>query len=58
MPLLSWPQNSPDINPIENLWMTVKRPNAERKPTSKVELIESLIDVWLHDPEIKASAQH
>jgi len=52
VPLLDWPGNSPDMNPIENLWMIVKRRIAERKPTSKTKLIEALIDVWHRDPEI------
>ena len=53
IPILPWPGNSPDMKPIENLWMIVKRRIAQRKPTSKVMLIEALIDVWARDPEIK-----
>ena len=53
VPLLPWPGSSPDMNPIENLWMIVKRRIAARKPTSKRALIEALIDVWARDPEIK-----
>jgi transposase len=45
IPQLPWPSNSPDMNPIENLWMIVKRRIAQCKP-SKVMLIEALIDVW------------
>lgn len=51
--ILSWPGNSPDISPIENLWQIVKRRVAQRKPTTKVGLIETLIDVWARDTEIK-----
>ena len=53
IPILPWPGNSPDMNPIENLWMIVKRRIAMRKPTNRVTLIEALIDVWARDPEIK-----
>src|SRR5688572_7654426 len=42
-----------DMNPIENLWMIVKRRIAARKPTSKTKLIEALIDFWHRDPEIR-----
>jgi len=51
--VLPWPSHSPDMSPIENLWMVVKRRISQRCPTSKIELIEALIDVWNRDPEIK-----
>ena len=39
------------MNPIENLWMIVKKRISDKKPT-KAKLIEALIDVWAQDPEI------
>ena len=51
--ILLWPGNSPDMNPIENLWMIVKWRIVQHEPTSKVTLIEALINVWEHDPEVK-----
>lgn len=51
--VLPWAGNSPDMSPIENLWQIVKRRVAQRMPTTKVKLIEALIDVWARDPEIK-----
>ena len=31
IPLLHWPGNSPDMNPIENMWEVVKRKSERRE---------------------------
>jgi hypothetical protein len=31
---ISWPSNSPDVNPIENVWYILKHKVAELKPSS------------------------
>jgi transposase len=36
--LLAWPSNSPDANPIENIWSIVKRKVEKRKPKNIDEL--------------------
>ena len=46
--LLDWPPQSPDLNPIENLWAIIK---ARRKkkfgfPTNKDQLIEQIFEIW------------
>lgn len=54
--VLPWPGNSPDLNPIENLWAILKRKMAENLITTKRELIERLIHVWKYEPDIKNNA--
>jgi|SRR6218665_155706 len=43
---LDWPVQSPDLNPITNLWHKVALEISKRHPTNKRELIESLIAAW------------
>jgi hypothetical protein len=47
-PMHDWPGQSPDINPIENLWFIMKRMVSKGKPTSRVTLIEEVIKAWNH----------
>ena len=44
--LEGWPSNSPDINPIENLWSIRKRMVEELNPKTEEQLIECIFDVW------------
>ncbi|KAF2347824.1 hypothetical protein FHG87_021422, partial [Trinorchestia longiramus] len=57
VPLLSWPGNSPDMNPIENVRELVKRKMAKELITTKAQLISKLIDVWNHNPKLQETVQ-
>lgn len=45
---LDWPPQSPDLNPIENLWSVIKRRRQAKYglPTSREELIQQVFDIW------------
>jgi transposase len=49
--ILEWPSNSPDLNPIENLWSIVKRNVEKRRPKNFSDLEEFMIEEWNNIPE-------
>lgn len=51
---ISWPGQSPDLNPIENLWHKIGYEVSKKKPTNKAQLIEGIIHAWNHivSPEL------
>jgi len=45
---MTWPAQSPDLNPIENLWGDVKRAVSIVKPINKTQLWMVVQQAW-HD---------
>ncbi|CAJ0967905.1 unnamed protein product, partial [Ranitomeya imitator] len=41
-----WPGNSPDFNPIENLWLIIKRQVDKQKPTNSGKMQELIMQEW------------
>ncbi len=44
--VLDWPANSPDLNPIENLWGIVKRKMRDIRPNNADELKDAIKATW------------
>ncbi len=48
--VLDWPANSPDLNPIENLWGIVKRKMRDTRPNNADELKAAIKETWASTP--------
>ncbi len=48
--VLDWPANSPDLNPIENLWDIVKRNMRNKRPKHADELKATVKETWASIP--------
>lgn len=55
---LDWPGNSPDLNPIENLWAICKAKVRKTDCTTVKKMVEAVIEVWFRDPEINQNCQN
>lgn len=43
---MEWPSQSPDLNPIENLWKIIKDKRKSIKATSKEDLMNKVRQIW------------
>jgi hypothetical protein len=46
VPTLDWPSQSPDLNPIENLWAILEHRARDRAPRNEDHLFEILQEAW------------
>ncbi|GBN26454.1 hypothetical protein AVEN_60371-1 [Araneus ventricosus] len=51
--VLDWPGNSPDVNPIKNLWSIVKRRVSKMDCSTNRKMIGNVMKVWFRDDDIK-----
>lgn len=49
--ILNWPPNSPDLNPIENIWGILKHEVGKRMPKNREELHNVLTEEWKRIPQ-------
>ena len=47
---MTWPTQSPDLNPIEMVWDELERRVKEKQPTSAQHMWELLQDCWKSIP--------
>lgn len=50
VPVLEWPANSPDMNPIESLWNILKRNVRNKAPQTLGQLKEDIVSCWNEIP--------
>jgi transposase len=51
--ILDWPGNSPDMNPIGNLWNIQKKRLGKMDCSTEERMVTNMIKVWSHDSGVK-----
>jgi transposase len=51
--MLDSPGNSPDVNPIENLWSILKKRLGNMDCSTEGRVVTNVIEVWFHDSGVK-----
>ena len=47
--ILDWPGNSPDLNPIKNLWSKIKDLVSQKQPGSSSEFFKAIKELWVKE---------
>lgn len=55
---LEWPGNSPDLNPMENLWAIVKARLRKMDCTTITKLVEAVNRIWCRDQQISENCKN
>jgi transposase len=51
--MLDWPGNSPDMNPMENMWSVVKKRLSKLDCSTEDRVVTDVIKMLFHDSGVK-----